>query len=155
MPLPLRLRAKAVCGPRRSEPMRSSLDLNQVALRDRCSLGDAGEEMAFPHLAQPLEQWGVAVDAELAEGARLVEIEADVVGGPTERLAAAVLSMEPARFWPRPRSTCASTASSNMKLAVLALADLQEGAVVGDPDVVALGIDEEDVGLLVADVAPK
>ncbi len=38
------------------------------------------------------------------------------------------------------------------ELAVLALADLQEGPVVGGPDVVALRVDEEDVGRLVPDL---
>ena len=41
------------------------------------------------------------------------------------------------------------------ELAVLALADLQEGPLVGGADVVALGIYEQDVGVLIADLAPE
>ena len=41
------------------------------------------------------------------------------------------------------------------ELAVLALADLQERALVGGADVVALRVDEEDVGPLAADLAAE
>ena len=41
------------------------------------------------------------------------------------------------------------------ELAVLALADLQERALVGDADVVALGVDEQEVGALAGDLAAE
>ena len=41
------------------------------------------------------------------------------------------------------------------ELAVLALADLQERPVVGDPDVVALRVDEQEVGTLAGDLAAE
>lgn len=40
-------------------------------------------------------------------------------------------------------------------LAVLALADLHERAVVGDVDVVALGVDEEQIGAVAGDLAAE
>jgi hypothetical protein len=42
-----------------------------------------------------------------------------------------------------------------MNLAALALADLEEGPLLGGADLVALGVDQEDVGGLAGDLAAQ
>ena len=53
------------------------------------------------------------------------------------------------------RSMCGEDRDVEHELAVLALADLEERPVVGGPDVVALGVHEQDVRRRVADLAAE
>ena len=77
-------------------------------------------------------------------------------GGPTDRLAAAVLTIEVSAILVAVDEVDAGLDRElEGELAVLALPDLQERPVVRRPDVVALGVDEQDVGLVAADLAAK
>jgi hypothetical protein len=76
--------------------------------------------VTLPGDRQAVEHRRVDVDAELLQGQGVVEVDADVVGGPTDRLARAVLVTEPrAIMMAVSRSTLASIAISSMNLPYL------------------------------------
>ena len=86
----------------------------------------------------------------------LVEVDADVVGRPDREVGPRGAQHGPQRdLGRRDQVDVCLDRQLQHELAVLALADLQEGALVRGTDVVALGIHQEDVGRLVPDVAAE
>ena len=98
----------------------------------------------------------MALDAELADGAGAVDVDPDVVGRSDGQVGPRRAHHGAQRDLGRGDEVDVGLDGQlQHELAVLALADLEEGALVGGADVIALGVHEEDVGRLGPHVAPE